>query len=180
MNATIQTLSGEEQALQATFGAYELLQLAGLSAIIGGAASAVVNYFLTAKESKKQRQANFIKDKLSIYSYFIFHIEKMRFKGEAIKERDGQLSDTEDHYLFTAQEVKETTEAIDSKIQDQLYLLSYEILHEWVHVKTLMYHPLSQKHIDNLRSLLLTEYNEEIVPLYDKVVGGKLKKLEEP
>lgn|SRR5574341_1502141 len=103
----------EDNAVNGAVDAVQILQLAGISAVIAGAVSALVNFVLTARESKRKRQAGFIENKLSIYSYFIFHLEKMRFKGEALKEMRGEDQNPEDIYAFTREELEKTVSAIE-------------------------------------------------------------------
>lgn len=45
--------------------------------------------------------------------------------------------------------------AIDSEIKNKLYLLDYEILREWVHVKTLFHGSESMKHLTKLTAKLI-------------------------
>jgi hypothetical protein len=99
----------------------------------------------------------------------IYHLDKMKLTGEALDEAEGKPSSGA--YIFTKEELEETIKAIDTKLENRLYLIKYDILKEWVYVKTLVYEPSVVPHIKRLRELLVTEYNEIIVPNYNDVVS---------
>lgn len=61
--------------------------LIGLSAIISALVSGGLNYFINIRTFKKQNQIRSIEEKLAAYSYILFHLDRMRFKGEALKKR---------------------------------------------------------------------------------------------
>ena len=107
------------------------LSLIGLSAIVGAGVSAVFNYFITLRVSRKQNQIKMVEEKLDLYSYIIFHLDKMRFKGEAIKERKGDTSGGEVYaYSATKNELEDVISLINDKIKDRYYLFKQDILKE--------------------------------------------------
>lgn len=162
---------------QSIISIYDILQLAGLSAIIGGVTSAVVTFLVNMKEFSKKRHSTFIEDKIDVYSYIIYCIDAMRYKGEALKLLKNEKGKDEPIYAYSQDEWEETIKKIDNKINDKYFLLTHQILEDWVIVKTLFAYPLVSQHIEKLRSALTNEYNDVIVPEYEKMVSGKINKI---
>ena len=115
------------------------LSLIGLSAIVGAGVSAVFNYFITLRVSRKQSEIKMIEEKLDLYSYIIFHLDKMRFKGEAIKELKGDTNGEEVYaYSATKNELEHVISLINDKIKDRYYLFKQDILKQWVYINTFL------------------------------------------
>src|SRR5918994_5256592 len=101
---------------------FSLLQLLGTSAIVSGGVSAFVNYFMTMKALKKTKVVELIENKLDLYSFIIFYFDKMRFKGEALKNIQNEKSE-EEIYVYSANEnIKEIFRPIDEKVENKYYL----------------------------------------------------------
>lgn len=156
--------------------AESILSTIGLSAGVGGAVSAFMNYLMTMKEFRKKSQSELIENRLGLYSYFIFHLDEMRLRGDALQELEG-ITNPQEVYAYSQGELDETIKTIDSAIQDKLYLLNYEILREWVYVKTLFSQPQVNPHIHRLRELLVNEYNNVILPSYTEIVGEGVQRI---
>ena len=157
----------------------QVLSYAGLSAIVSGFVSSLINYKITIKQYKKKSQANLIEEKLRLYSFIIYHLDKMKLKGDAIQSIKGVI-EPEDKLMHSGDELDKTFESVDSEIQNRLYLLNYEILKEWIFTKTLAYQPQVGEHIQKLRTLLIQEYNDEIIPKYTELVGEGVPKIPLP
>jgi hypothetical protein len=67
--------------------------LIGLSASIGAGFSAnvnlIANYYYGVITAKRQNRVKIMDEKLSLYSYIIYHIDKMGFKADVIKTHVG-------------------------------------------------------------------------------------------
>lgn len=109
------------------------LSLIGLSAIVGAGVSALFNYFITLRVSRKHSEIKMIEEKLDLYSYVIFHLDKMRFKGEAIKEHKGDTSGEEVYAYSAENELEHVVSLINDKIKDRYYLFKQDILKQWIY-----------------------------------------------
>ncbi|MDH5463594.1 MAG: hypothetical protein OEW49_04735 [Nitrosopumilus sp.] len=167
-----------EEAVKASFGMIEILQLGGLSAGIGGGISALVNYFLNKKQSSIERHQSFIENKIALYSYLISYIDTMRYKGEALKKIKNDPSE-EPVYAFNLEELENIIANIDDKIKNSYYLLTSEILRSWIYVKTLATRQDSIIEIKKSRKYLVEEYNGKIIPEYEKIVNSKIRQAQE-
>ena len=166
------------ETVQTTIGIVEILQLAGLSAIIGGVTSAVVTFLVNMKELSRKRHMVFAEEKIELYSHFIFHLDSMRYKGEAIKILKNDTSNSQELYAYSDTELQEKIKLIDMQIMDKYHLLTPEILKSWVFVKTLYADTRVKEHIQNLRQLLVNEYNDRIAPEYEKLVNDSINRIE--
>jgi hypothetical protein len=156
---------------------FSLLQLLGTSAIVSGGVSAFVNYFMTMKALKKTKVVELIENKLDLYSFIIFYFDKMRFKGEALKNIQNEKSE-EEIYVYSANEnIKEIFRPIDEKVENKYYLFNQEIFEQYIYVKTLFSHASTKEAVPKLRKMLVDEYNTSIVIEYEKLTGKKIEKL---
>lgn len=156
---------------------FSFLQLLGTSAIVSGGISAFVNYFMTMKALKNTKVVELIENKLDLYSFIIFYLDKMRFKGEALKYIHNEKSE-EEIYVYSANEdINEIFRPIDEKVENKYYLLNQEIFEQYIYVKTLFAHPSTKEAVPKLRKMLVDEYNNSIVIEYEKLTGRKIEKL---
>jgi hypothetical protein len=95
----------------------DYLSVVGISAMTGAGVSAFLNYFVTLRVAKKQNQIRVIEEKLDLYSYIVFHLDKMRFKGDALKEHSGDVN-SEEVYVYAENELKDTISTVNDKIKD--------------------------------------------------------------
>jgi hypothetical protein len=79
------------------------LQLIGISAIIGGGVSALINYLMTMRALKIKNRAALIKNKLDMYSFMIFYLDRMIFTVDALKNVNKENS-KEEIYGYPANE----------------------------------------------------------------------------
>jgi hypothetical protein len=141
----------------------QILSLIGVSALISGIVSAIVNYFMTMREFRKKSEVQLVIEKLDLYSTIIYHLDKMRFRNNALATlENNNLTADEERYAFTNEEWKELVEDIDSKIKDRYYLLDQKILEKWVWAKTLRSRPQVIGMMPELRKLLVHQYNDII------------------
>ena len=141
----------------------QILSLIGVSALISGIVSAIVNYFMTMREFRKKSEIQLVIEKLDLYSTMIYHLDKMRFRNNALATlENNNLTADEERYAFTNEEWKELVEDIDSKIKDRYYLLDQKILEKWVWAKTLRSRPQVIGMMPELRKLLVHQYNDII------------------
>jgi len=133
----------------------QILSLIGLSALISGTVSAIVNYSMTMREFRKKSETQLVIQKLDLYSTIIYHLDKMRFRHAALATLESNnLTQEEERYAFTKEEWDNLVFDIDSKVKDRYYLLDHNILEKWVWAKTLR----------SLRSSLLTRQGHSYEP----------------
>lgn len=161
-------------SFEAAFSGF--LQLAAVPAVVSAVVSGVVTMLVNTRQMSEKRHFNYVEDRTDLYAYFILHLDAMRYKGEAMKKLRGR-NDPEPIYVFTKEEFEGTLLAIDSKIKNKSHLISPEILKLWIYVKTMSYNPEVKSHVDKLRELLVKEYDDIIVPEYNKSVRGKISKI---
>lgn len=109
----------------------QLPTIVGLSAIISGGISALINYYSIMKQSKKQREVNVIQDMLSLYSLLIYHLDKLYEIGQNAFLRSTNAQDQ----TIKEEELKEILKTIDSSIQTKSYLLAYDAIAKWMSLK---------------------------------------------
>lgn len=153
----------------------DYLSLIGLSAIVGAGVSALFNHFSTLRVARKQNQTRLIEEKLALYSYISFYLDKMRFKGDAIKERKGDTNPEEQYgYSATHNELEGIISLINDKIEEKYYLFRQDILKEWVYVSTFFAHASIKDRLPRLRKMIISEYNNNIIPEYQSLTGKKI------
>ena len=153
-------------------------QLIGLSAVVSGIVSALVNYRMNLKSFKKQKQIDYLREKIALYSYLIFQADKMRFEWEAITKLPGnEPIDDEEKYL-QPRDAEEVFKKITTKMEDSYSLYGQEILREWLNVSMIFFHPSATESLTKMRTMLINEYNDKILPDYEKITGIKLERKE--
>lgn len=153
-------------------------QLIGLSAVVSGMVSAIVNYWMNLRSFKKQKRIDYLKEKIALYSYLIFQADKMRFGWEAITKLPGNQSVGDTEKYLQPKDRKEVFERITSKMEDSYSLYGQEILREWVNVSTIFFDPSATESLTKMRTMLIKEYNDKILPEYEKITGIKLESKE--
>jgi hypothetical protein len=100
----------------------QILATAGVAGII----SAVVNYFLTIRKTKLDREANIIEEQLNLYVMVIRQLDILIYDiGELAFPADGRgVVD------FIQTQVDTTFNKLDSAIANKNYLLEYDDIHE--------------------------------------------------
>jgi hypothetical protein len=152
----------------------DYLNLVGLSAIVGVGVSTILNYFITLKLSKTQARIKTVEEKLGLYSYIIFNLDKMRFKGSALKKRAGDTSNG-DVYSYSDNELENMVSTINDKIGDRYYLFEQDILQEWISIITLPSAEETKERVQSLRQMLVDQYNKTIIPEYNNLTGKNLQ-----
>jgi hypothetical protein len=110
------------------------------------------------------------------YSQFIFHLESLRLAGEAFQDIHNEVNRKTVWAPKDDDELPAIIMAIDDLIKDKLSLLDFEILREWVYVKTVWYKPESSSHLKALSKLLISQHND-IVDKLRKSWGKDLFKI---
>lgn len=154
-------------------------QLIGLSAAVSGIISAVFNYFMNQRGFKKQKKVESLNEKITLYSYMIFQLDKMRFRWEALQKLPGSKpvdESTPEQYSIRSKEDRDLFEKITEKIQDKYSLFKQETLQEWINATALFHHPSALKSVPKVRDMLVNEYNNEIISEYEDLTGIKLEK----
>src|SRR5437867_5400804 len=101
-----------------------LLSTLGISAIVAGISSAIINYIMTMREFRKRSHKSLIEERLNLYSYIIYHVDKMKYQYDALSYGKREIS-KEERYSYSPEEWDETVHAIDSKLQNRYYLLKH-------------------------------------------------------
>ncbi|AFU57448.1 hypothetical protein Ngar_c05040 [Candidatus Nitrososphaera gargensis Ga9.2] len=102
-----------------------------------------------------------IQEKLDLLSSMIYHLDKMKYKYDAIAFMHQQTTPQE-RYAFNQDEWNELVRDIDEKIKNRYYLLNRKVLEKWVWAKNLRTHPKSIEIMPELRKMLVEEYNQII------------------
>ena len=98
-----------------------LLQFLGVSAIISGVISAVVNYLFNFTAFKKQKKIDHLARKISLYSYLLFQLDRMFFTWialeglEKVHKKVDEKPDTK-HYAYSTEERKEMFKVMTKRI----------------------------------------------------------------
>jgi hypothetical protein len=142
---------------------------AAISAAIGGSVSAGINYIMTMREFKKRSHASLIEQRLEVYSYLIYQIDKMKYTYDALSSKNGEQS-VRERYAYTEDEWKHVVEAFDTTLQNKYYLVNRKILELWTWVTTMRGERESVYRMRELRVELNKEY-EEIRQQHVKIVG---------
>jgi hypothetical protein len=154
------------------------VQLLGLPALIGGISSAFIYQWLTGRGLKKKSRTESLYQKLGLYSYLIFQLDRMRFEYEALENsQNTPLNQRGGMEGFSAseKELNKIFEGVIAKIEDKYHLFKQEFLKEWMSLITLPYDKSSAEKTPILRKMLIEEYNENILPEYEKLTEIKLE-----
>ena len=165
------------ESLGSLFSTYA--PLIGLSALVSGGISTFINYWINLKDFKKKAKIELYKEKIALYSYLIFQLDKMRFIAQALK-KTGQTHDQSDTERYAhpdrGEKEKQTFDNITRTLENKYYLFKQKSLKEWMEATTLFFHPTALEIVPKLRTSLIKEYNNEITEEYEKLTGIKLEK----
>jgi hypothetical protein len=163
---------------------YQLGTFFGISAIVGVIISTLFNYFITLKEFGKKGHLEISQQRLSLYSYFVFQIEILRYYQHDLSKYDEDraelLKRTGKKYDVLELKSKETFEALDLTLKDKLYLLSPDSAKDWLEIKK-SYPEASmelEKKMTELRNNLRSELNTRIIPQYQNIIKKGTKYLD--
>ncbi len=157
------------------------VELLGLSAAvgggIGGGISALFNYLFNVRDLKKKNKISQIKEKVELYSYLIFQLDRMRFAWHAFEIKEGRKPEESEYEHFVASgSEKEMIREMEKKIEQGYHLFSQDIMKEWAYFSNLFFHPTSIPKIPALRRMLIQEYNDKIIPEYQNLTWYELQK----
>jgi hypothetical protein len=144
-----------------------LLEQIGISAAVSGAISAVVNYLLTMRQNRREREIAVVQEKLNLYAIFIYHVDKLiHIGGEPFqRERDPALE----------KELKAIFGSLESSINNKYHLLKYDEILRIGDIRKLYEDPNTawekvEEELKQLYGMLYTEFNDTI-PKYERIVA---------
>jgi hypothetical protein len=146
----------------------------GSSAIISALVSAGVNYFLTMKQLKKEKEIRFIEDKIGLYSVIIYHLEYII---------QWFVNPPSSPTFNSSKLIEEMTRTIDEELKNRFYLLDPSSASMWMWFKRYTYQvdedklPEYRKNIFGLRNKLAEKYNADLKPMYEVLIGKRLEKM---
>jgi hypothetical protein len=139
----------------------EVAEILGLSASISGVISALVTYKLSKKLGTEERQRQAIKDRVSLYSLFIFNLMRMIENPEFRTRTENPTK------------IAETVKEMDDMMKDYFYTIEQILFKKWLSVRS----DWKQKYLNNhqnfigevvdLRNMVVKLYNKSI-PIYEK------------
>ncbi len=152
-------MSGE-QAQSAIDGIWNLLSLIGVPAFVSSVITVVLSYVITIRQLRVKSRMNLIQDKLDLYSFIIYHLNKMKYTYDALShDKNEPKKEEEERFAYTPQDWDSFIEALDKKIEGRYFLLNPRILEKWVWAKTLRHRSESLGLMPELRKMLIDDYN---------------------
>jgi hypothetical protein len=175
---------GAEQFLSGNAWIQNILSSILLSAGVGGAISAFVNYWMNLNASKKRDEMRMVEDKLRMYALILYYLNELRTAFEAISAREGRPSE-EDAILIrdvsnsgsrrnknkdeNDNEWNVVVKTIDAELREQPHLVDPHIHRKWVELKSLYFDERSKIIIPELRKMLMDKGNQ-IIEKYLKYI----------
>jgi hypothetical protein len=153
-----------------------ILPSIGLSAAVGGAVSAIVNYRMNIYTARKKDEMSLISEKIHLYAFIISRLDEMKFVDNAIALHEGKSPDP-DGFSYDTEKWGQLIQEIDDRIRDGYYLLKRQIYEKWVTVKTLHGYPESKKVLPELREMLTDEYNRIITKHLKHIKGDIISEI---
>lgn len=142
-----------------------------LSSATAALISGILSHYLQMKIFKAQSEAGYIQAKVRLYSLILFYIEKMRLTGRV-------LGHGEESYMFTREEIEDVVTELNDAIKERVDLLNPRILENWLELQVDIYREPALPRMNELRELILQEYNDDLIPKYRKIVGEEPRRLE--
>ena len=153
----------------------DILSFVGLSAAVGASVSSILNYLFTVKASKKQNQIKMIEQKLALYAYVIFQLDRMKFMGDALKPKTG-IDTPNDLYAYPQSE-RDIFSEISERIKNEYYMFKQSFLKDWIFANAHISDKSSIERLPILRQEIVDQYNNVIIPEYYRLRGNKIDKL---
>ena len=135
-------------------------QLIVFSAVVSGAISALVNYWINLRTFKKQKQIDFLNKKISLYSYLIFQIDNMQLDLRSVKhlpKEEEVDEETRKYTKITFDNIGKAFDIMTKKIEANYYLFKEENLDEWMTAKNLFFHEYGIESMDKIKNMLIEE-----------------------
>jgi hypothetical protein len=153
-------MSGEQA--QSTFnGVWNLFSLIGVPAFVSSVITVVLSYVVTMRQFRKRDRMVLVQDKLDLYSFFIYHLNSMKYTNDALAHHNLEEK-KEERFAYTPRDWDSFIAEIDKRIGDRYFLLNPKILEQWVWAKTLRHSSESIDLMPELRKMLIEEYNQII------------------
>ena len=156
----------------------QLVSTIASSAITSAGVSAVVNYFLTMRTMKKEREMKFIENRLSIYSFIIYNLDIIIQWDINPPSGGSNSSKTVGH------QIQDIIQSIDNELRNKFYLLDQESSSTWMWIKRFSYQIGDTtyneyiKKIYSMRNKSAEKYNE-LISSYKNLVGETLDEIPE-
>lgn len=133
-----------------------------VAAIFSTIIGAILNLYSISYRLKRESEAGFVKARAELYSYLFFWLRTWLHRDI-------------DNYLSW-----EDFTTVDKYLSKKLYLISFDIQKEWLELHGLV---TEKKHVDVVEkgqllvNLIESDFNENIIPKYEKYVGKNIQKL---
>jgi hypothetical protein len=164
----------------------ELGSIIASSAIVSAGVSAVINYFLTMRTMKNEREMRFIENRLGIYSFIIYNLDIIIQWGLHQPSKEGNTPPTKEGNPSNSvgDQIQKIIQSIDNELKNKFYLIDNESASIWMWIKRFSYqvggttHTEYMKNIYGMRNKSAQKYNE-LRPLYKELVRGTLDEIPE-
>lgn len=144
----------------------EVWDIALLSGLVGGLSSviigAILNLYAIKYKSKRQDEAGFVNARAKLYSYLFFWLKTWLYSDIDV------LISWKD---FTT---------VDTRLSEELHLIDSDIQKEWLELHgrvTDRNYPKAVNTAKKLVELIRKDFNDNIIPTYEKYVGKNIQKL---
>lgn len=137
--------------------------LSGLmAALFSVIISALLNLYAIRYKSKRQDESGFVNARAQLYSYLFFWLKTWLYS-----DIDVPLS-------------WEDFNAVDTRLSEKLHLINPNIQKEWLELHgrvTERNYPKAVNTAKKLVELIRKDFNDNIIPKYEKYVGKNIQKL---
>lgn len=155
----------------------DITNLIGLSAIISGGVSAFINYVMNFRGFKKRNNILQLEQKIALYSYLIFQLDRMRFTWKSLEDLGKihkQENPEQQHYVYSSSEREQMFRDMTKRIEQDYHLFRQDLMRLWINISELFTNPSIEGKVPELNRLLVEEHNK-IIKEYKKVSGNKLE-----
>jgi hypothetical protein len=176
-NLPIQNNQTKNQQSQFDSDQWRLAGIIASTGIISAVGTGLIERYNTNKQFKKERQSEFIKDKVGLYSAFIFYVERMienpKFGDPNTPEPPHKIS--------------ETISDIDSLLKNRLYLVKPDEFSLWLKFRNRdddLWGREDEKRkaaidtIYELRNALTITYNKNLIIDYNSKLDSQIDPIE--
>jgi hypothetical protein len=155
----------------AGLGFIEIVEIAGVAGIISAIVSSYVNYKFSNRASREERQRQAAKDRVSLYSLFIFNLMRM-IENEEFRTGGEQ-----------EKKIADTFKEMDDMMKNNFYAIEQKIFSKWLSVRSNWQFKYKSNRreffaeVIGLRNMLVKLYNGNISD-YQKKLSVNLDKIE--
>jgi hypothetical protein len=148
----------------------------GVSAVVGGVVSALVNYWMNIRASRKKSEMSLIEKKIQLYAFLISRLDEMKYIDDAIALHQGKPQDP-NGFSYPDRDWERIMGEIDNKIQETYFLLKRPIYKKWVAARTLRAYPVAKEVLPELRQMLTDEYNQVLKKHFKHIKGDIISEI---